>query len=1260
MYANKYSSSTATQNTEDIMQNYPDQYIIGIEIVTTGSSPSINVTQFMVNMSGTTDLSDISNVRIYYTGTTNEFSATNQFGSDIASPGYPDVAVSGTQTLETGTNYFWLTVDMAPSATTGNVVDAECTMLTVDGVSHTPIVTAPSGERTIINFANAYSNYQNASLVIGQPDFTTQNTTIDAETTYGASCSAISSKGVLAVGALNSKRVMLWNSIPTANGEAANIVIGKTNFTDATTDIAPNITKKIYSVAFSPDGNKLLVSDPSYNRVLIWNSIPTTNGANADVVIGQEDFISSEGDTSATKLREPAGIIVTPDGKLLINEKNNHRILVYNLIPTTNGAAADVVIGQTDMTSAETGTAANRFGGDTWYSALTPDGRLVVSDTWNHRILIFNSIPTSNNASADVVIGQTNFTDNTFGTSSSKLYYPVGVTVSSDGKLAIADYSNHRVLIFNEVPTSNGASADIVLGQPDFTSGEEFAGGSINDQTMSYPYGINFDLNGRLFVNGEGMDRVMVFGDLPSATSELQLDFVQEVTEPCLSTPVEYTLTITNNGPDDAANVYVNAALPEGFTLQETEASTGTTYNSSGGLWEIPELSNETSVTLNFTGTIDTDQGGNIITAYANIVSSDEYDTDLENNAASLEVNVNNNNAPTISTISDQVISANSSTGDISFTIEDFETATTDLDVSGNSSSDEIVSSTSGFSFGGSGTNRTVDITPETNISGSTQITITVSDGVCYTESEFNLTIGNYWLGNTNDWNDAANWSGNAVPAEYDNVVIPTSPTGGLFPTTNSGSNAEVNDLEIQASAYTYIPAGKGLTVNGTLTNNAGTSGIVIRSNSTEDSGTGSLIHNTDYVQATVMQSLDQDHIRYVSAPISDATSSIYSTSQNNRVYRYEEGTGWTNIGNGGTALDIMEGYVIQSTSDIIISFTGTLNNGTYTSDVLTNSGTDGFNLLGNPYPSAINWGSTYGWTKTNLESSIWFRTANNTFTTCGLVECTPYVSQGPVIPPMQAFWVRALSGGGQLEVNNLAREHSTKGLYKSGSSYTTLRIKIADESNSDEMLIYFIEGASNEYDDYDSHKKFSSDTTIPQIYTTISGHDEEIVINGLEPLEETVSIPIGVKTGSAREYTLTAFDFSDINPDVSIYLEDLYEGERINLRKQSSYTFTSEAVKDDDRFMISFDSEMFITDIYDNESELIDIYSHDNYVFVRTNSNDYNDGTIYIYNLLGQEIANDDIKSSFTKICINQPTGYYVVRVRSNQKTITGKVFIK
>src|SRR5260221_1898162 len=107
--------------------------------------------------------------------------------------------------------------------------------------------------------------------------------------------------------------------------------------------------------------------DPGNNRILIWNTLPTSNQQPASIVIGQSDMTSNTTACSSNKFESsgPIGITVF-NNKIVASEGSNpndpNRILIWNSIPTTNGVAADVVLGQADFATCNlSSTAANTF-----------------------------------------------------------------------------------------------------------------------------------------------------------------------------------------------------------------------------------------------------------------------------------------------------------------------------------------------------------------------------------------------------------------------------------------------------------------------------------------------------------------------------------------------------------------------------------------------------------------------------------------------------------------------------------------------------------------------------------------------------------------------------------------------------------------------------------------------------------------------------------------------------------------------------------
>ncbi|MFN3305838.1 MAG: BNR-repeat neuraminidase N-terminal domain-containing protein, partial [Candidatus Kapaibacteriota bacterium] len=143
-----YQSSNCYQITDPTGKGMTNQVILRIEVVMSGTNNPLSATSFSFNTTGTTNTADISNAKLYYTGTSSTFNTNNQFGSTVNNPS-GNFTINGTQQLSNGTNYFWLTYDIAQNATIGNVVDASCNSITIGGTARTPTTTSPSGNRPI-------------------------------------------------------------------------------------------------------------------------------------------------------------------------------------------------------------------------------------------------------------------------------------------------------------------------------------------------------------------------------------------------------------------------------------------------------------------------------------------------------------------------------------------------------------------------------------------------------------------------------------------------------------------------------------------------------------------------------------------------------------------------------------------------------------------------------------------------------------------------------------------------------------------------------------------------------------------------------------------------------------------------------------------------------------------------------------------------------------------------------------------------------
>jgi hypothetical protein len=142
------SSTSASARVDNVSNNSNDEAMLRIKVTATGELSPIALTQLDLNTTGTTLPADITNAKVFYTGSDSNFVAAQQFGSTAVSPS-GTFSITGTKQLAMGDNYFWLTYSISNTAAASNVVDAECTQLIIGGIPQVPSVTSPAGNRTV-------------------------------------------------------------------------------------------------------------------------------------------------------------------------------------------------------------------------------------------------------------------------------------------------------------------------------------------------------------------------------------------------------------------------------------------------------------------------------------------------------------------------------------------------------------------------------------------------------------------------------------------------------------------------------------------------------------------------------------------------------------------------------------------------------------------------------------------------------------------------------------------------------------------------------------------------------------------------------------------------------------------------------------------------------------------------------------------------------------------------------------------------------
>jgi hypothetical protein len=206
------------------------------------------------------------------------------------------------------------------------------------------------------------------------------------------------------------------------------------------------------------------------------------------------------------------------------------------------------------------------------------------------------------------------------------------------------------------------------------------------------------------------------------------------------------------------------------------------------------------------------------------------------------------------------------------------------------------------------------------------------------------------------------------------------------------------------------------------------------------------------------------------------------------------------------------------------------------------------------------------------------------------------------------------------------------------------IRLQVADANKIDEAVVRFIDGASIDFDgNLDAHKMFSFEEDYPQLYSTANN---SMAINSLPTdYREAISMDVvGVDGHSMTISVSEALDFEEL------YLKDEFTGELTNLLLED-YTFSYNA-EVSDRFTLLFT----ISDVNELSKDEIRIFAHNKTIQVNLGLDD--NANIAVYTLLGQEVVSIN-SNGLTQIPVYN-TGYYVVKVSSDNGVSTKKVFIK
>lgn len=537
----------------------------------------------------------------------------------------------------------------------------------------------------------------------------------------------------------------------------------------------------------------------------------------------------------------------------------------------------------------------------------------------------------------------------------------------------------------------------------------------------------------------------------------------------------------------------------------------------------------------------------------------------------------------------------------------------------------------------------------------------------------------------TTSWTTGTNWVGGTVPdaTKLESVVIPSSTN---YPVLIA--HTEVGELTVDATASITVNAGATLDVYYDLTNNGTITiendGALLPRENIPVKGTGDFVVKRDSPNY-----LDRYYYSHWSTPIEESSSTIATIFPNVAGYDYYWDASATNAfwNNDHANMEVGRGYALRANHFNVetATFTGTVNNGDITETVYytvdPNTSESGYNIIGNPYPSAIDWesfqkdnsdvieGTLYYWRQTdapvgdNLASD--YIEYNNTGS-------NPLGAADGNIGTAQGFAVQAKSGGGTVTFRNTQRvvANNTQFFRPAATNYgyaenrpensqTDGRISLRLAGNgfyATQLLGFIPEGTENYDDGYDGF--FINEGASIEFYShmNIGTSTSKLSIQALPKLATTnVEVSLGYEVQANTNYTIS-IDAEFLNPDFDIILEDRKRGIYTNLR-QVGYAFGGEVEEVNDRFYLHLDyrSTLGVDEFQQNENN-IQAYFTDNILNIQTTYTDIE--AVTLYNMAGQQMLSADFNTQIEAKGLAK--GIYIARFTNTSGATIVKKIVK
>ncbi|MDY0078051.1 MAG: S8 family serine peptidase [Bacteroidales bacterium] len=497
------------------------------------------------------------------------------------------------------------------------------------------------------------------------------------------------------------------------------------------------------------------------------------------------------------------------------------------------------------------------------------------------------------------------------------------------------------------------------------------------------------------------------------------------------------------------------------------------------------------------------------------------------------------------------------------------------------------------------------------------------------------------------------------IPANVDAIV-----KGNL----TFDTDLVLDNLTIETGNSVAVAPTKNLTVNATIDNQAGTAAFVLQSDAT---GTASLLHNTNDVDMTIQRYVTGDAVttnaKYhtVSVPLTQSSNPLSGLFMGAYLFEFDQTIqDYVTMGTSTTTpLPVDQGYLIYYPgASTTFEFTGKANNGSFSTDVAYPPFGDNYNLVPNPYPSAIDWNAASGWTKTNMDNAIYIyntsSSSNGNPVWASFVDNVGANGGSRYIPAGQAFFVRSNAAAPVLDMTNEVRVHDAQPFFKDAEEEVeTLRLFAHANGYTDESVVCFVEESTTGFDGQYDALKFKNWNEAPNIYSLALGKTE-LSINSIPYSTEAYQMELGFEWNQDGEATIELQGMESFGDWVSILFEDRLTGIRFDLRDQNTYSFQHEAEADPSRFVLHF---MGVTAVDELQSDKSDyhIWSADKQLHISNPAT--LPALLEVFDLQGRLLYSSSLSADAKWTIGGLPEAQLLLIRLSNDETVVNqKVFIR